>query len=230
MYKGKTVAAILLAAGSGARFGAGFNKAFVTLGETPLYTWALRSLCDHPNIDRIFLVMQKKEFSALTDGCCYGYDENSITLVEGGQTRRESVRNALLATDADIVLIQDAARPFLKREYIDGCLDAMDRYPGATVAAPSTDTIKISREDQTVDHTTDRSRTWQTQTPQCFDRQVLLEANARYDGSIEATDDCMLLERTGFPVALIPGSAENIKITRPLDLKLAELLIADGRM
>ena len=158
------------------------------------------------------------------------YDENSITVVEGGQTRRESVRNALLATDADIVLIQDAARPFLKREYIDGCLDAMDRYPGATVAAPSTDTIKISREDQTVDHTTDRSRTWQTQTPQCFDRQVLLEANARYDGSIEATDDCMLLERTGFPVALIPGSAENIKITRPLDLKLAELLIADGRM
>ena len=115
---------------------------------------------------------QEKEFEAFDDWASRPCDR----FVAGGATRRESVLNALKATNADIVLIQDGARPFLKSEYIDGCLAAMEQCPGATVAAPCTDTIKISDEYGLVKTTTNRADTWLTQTPQCFDRLTLLQS------------------------------------------------------
>ena len=228
MYRGKTVDAILLAAGSGTRFGAGYNKALVCLDRLPLFVRSLRVLTAHRAVDRVLLVMQKKELSILTDDVLGRYVDSLPVRVAGGATRHESVRNALKASDADIVLIQDAARPFITDDYIDGCLAAMDTCRGATVAAPSSDTVKIAGEDGFVAQTTVRARTWLTQTPQCFCRKTLLRANAAYDGSYEATDDCMLLERIDEPVALVPGSRENIKITTPLDLKLAKLILQDS--
>ena len=101
----------------------------------------------------------------------------------------------------------------------------MEHCAGATVAAPSTDTIKISDEYGLVKHTTNRADTWLTQTPQCFDRLTLLQANDVYDGSYEATDDCMLLEHLGMRVAIVPGSRENIKITTQMDLLIAKALL-----
>ena len=225
MYQGKTVDAVLPAAGSGTRFGAGYNKAFVTLGDAPLFVHALRTLCAHPAVDRVFLVMQEKDFAALPDLCLYGCDDTVIEFTEGGATRRESVQNAVLRSDADIVLIQDAARPFITFSYIDGCLAALETCRGATVAAPATDTVKIADEKGLVTQTTDRARTWMTQTPQCFDRKTLLRAYDAYDGSYEATDDCMLLEHLGEAIAIVPGSRSNIKVTTPLDLVLAQALL-----
>ena len=221
MVQDKKVTAVLLAAGSAARFGAGYNKVLAMLGEKPVYLWSLEILTAHPAIDQVILVAQEKEFDAF-DAWKPGPRDR---FVAGGATRRESVLNALNAADADIVLIQDGARPFLKSEYIDGCLAAMEHCAGATVAAPSTDTIKISDEYGLVKHTTNRADTWLTQTPQCFDRLTLLQANDVYDGSYEATDDCMLLEHLGMRVAIVPGSRENIKITTQMDLLIAKALL-----
>ncbi len=224
MIQNKKVTAILLAAGSATRFGSGYNKVLAKLGGKPVYLWSLELLTAHPAIDQVILVAQEKEFEAFDDWAIRPCDR----FVAGGATRRESVLNALKATDADIVLIQDGARPFLKSEYIDGCLAAMEHCSGATVAAPSTDTIKISDEYGLVKTTTNRADTWLTQTPQCFDRLTLLQANEVYDGSYEATDDCMLLEHLGMRVAIVPGSRENIKITMQLDLLMAKVL-AEGK-
>ena len=221
MIQDKKVTAVLLAAGSATRFGAGYNKVLAKLGDKPIYLWSLDILTAHPAIDQVILVAQEKEFSAFDGWTPRPGDK----FVAGGATRRESVLNALRATDADIVLIQDGARPFLKSEYIDGCLNAMEQCTGATVAAPCTDTIKISDEYGLVRTTTERADTWMTQTPQCFDRKELLLANEFYDGSYEATDDCVLLEHLGEKVAIVPGSRENIKITMQLDLLMARTLL-----
>ena len=221
MIHDKRVAAILLAAGSAARFGTGYNKVLAMLGDKPVYLWSLEILAAHPAIDEVLLVAQEKEFDAFDDWASRPCDR----FVAGGATRRESVLNALKATSADIVLIQDGARPFLKSEYIDGCLAAMEQCPAATVAAPCTDTIKISDEYGLVKTTTNRADTWLTQTPQCFDRLTLLQANECYDGSYEATDDCMLLEHLGMRVAIVPGSRENLKITMQMDLMMAKALL-----
>lgn len=222
MHLKKSVAAILLAGGSATRFGGTKNKVYMPLAGRPIISYSLRALDSHVEIDEIIIVVREGEERQL--------GELNLTkpykIVYGGVTRRESVYHGLQATEADIVLIHDGARPFLKSYYISDCINVMDDYPGATIAIRSKDTVKLSYENQLVMRTTNRTNTWLVQTPQCFNRETLLYAHENF-GDREATDDCMMLEYFRNPVKLISGDETNIKITTKNDLMLAEFILQE---
>ena len=150
-------------------------------------------------------------------------------MVAGGDSRSESVAAALETVDAEIVVVHDAARPLVTAELIDAVIDDLlaDDDAGAVVAAaPVTDTIKEVARRMEVDRTLDRSSLWAAQTPQAFRAAVLREAFASTELLAQATDDAMLLERMGGRVLLHEAPAENLKVTTPLDLRVAELLVS----
>ena len=147
----------------------------------------------------------------------------------GGAQRSLSVRNALHATAGDPVLVHDAARPLVTVELAQACLDALDArdLDAAIAAAPVTDTIKEAGADQVVSRTLERSRLWAIQTPQAFRREALERALAQPDDIIAgATDDAALVEALGGRVGIVEAPRENLKVTTPLDLALAERLLA----
>ena len=148
--------------------------------------------------------------------------EQPPDVVAGGDTRSESVRLALeAAPEATVAVVHDAARPLVTVELVKRCLDALDGVDGVIAAIPVTDTVK-EVEDGLVTHTPDRGRLWAAQTPQVFRADVLRRA-----ASAAGTDDASLVEAIGGSVRVVEGSAENFKITRPLDIRVAEMLLAD---
>ena len=218
MTAGKKVTAVLLAGGSGTRFGADGNKVYVNACGKPILQYSVDVLEGHPGIDERILVVKDGEQElagqlALT---------KPWKLVTGGETRQESVRHGILAAEGEIVLIHDSARPLIRSVYVSRCLEAVETVPGCTVAVRSKDTVKLGDEEDLVVQTTERARTWIIQTPQCFRRDVLLAAHERFRGRADITDDCMLLELSGEPVRLVEGEYTNIKVTTPEDLSLAE--------
>jgi 2-C-methyl-D-erythritol 4-phosphate cytidylyltransferase len=149
-------------------------------------------------------------------------------VVVGGATRQESVRRALdrVAGDADRVVVHDAARPLAGPELFERALAGLERAAGAICAVPVTDTLKATTGD-VVGETVDRSGLWRAQTPQAFRTEALLRAHAAAEtAGISATDDAELLERIGETVLIVPGDEQNIKITTPGDLALAEALLS----
>ena len=156
-----------------------------------------------------------------------GLTEDGATVVEGGRERSHSVRNALAASSGDVVVVHDAARPLVPVELIERCIEAVEDADAAIAAAPVIDTIKEAR-DGVVERTLDRSRLWAVQTPQVF-RRAALEAVLAQDDAVlaAATDDASLVEAAGGRVVVIEAPRENLKVTTPLDLRVAELLLAD---
>jgi 2-C-methyl-D-erythritol 4-phosphate cytidylyltransferase len=149
--------------------------------------------------------------------------------VIGGEQRSLSVRNALHEVAGEEVLVHDAARPLVTVELAQACLDALDArdLDAAIAAAPVTDTIKEAGADQVVERTLDRSRLWAIQTPQAFRREALERALGQPDEVVAAaTDDAALVEALGGSVGIVEAPPENLKVTTPLDLRLAELLLA----
>jgi 2-C-methyl-D-erythritol 4-phosphate cytidylyltransferase len=151
-------------------------------------------------------------------------------VVEGGATRAQSVANALQAVGTELVAIHDAARPLITPELIDGCVASLvadSDAAGAIAATPVTDTIKQAALGW-VESTLDRSRLWAAQTPQVFRAAALREALAADPEMVAAaTDEAMLIEAAGGRILIHPSSVENFKVTTPLDLKLAEVLLAE---
>jgi 2-C-methyl-D-erythritol 4-phosphate cytidylyltransferase len=153
-----------------------------------------------------------------------------LMVVAGGETRSQSVAAGLETVDADVVVVHDAARPLVTAELVDAVLaDLLDDADCAAVvaAAPVTDTIKQVARGREVDRTLDRSSLWAAQTPQAFRAEVLREALASTELLAQATDDAMLVERIGGKVLLHEAPAENLKVTTPLDLRVAELLLSE---
>ena len=148
--------------------------------------------------------------------------KKTIKLVVGGKTRQESVHHALTSTNASIVLIQDGARPCLKNRFIDSCLSYIDQYQGVIVGVRAKDTIKIVNESREIVSSTRRDNTWLAQTPQCFDRDLLLRLHEKYLYEEGIMDDSMLLEKEGIPVRIVDGDYTNIKITTAEDLELVK--------
>ena len=221
----RKTAAILLAGGSGSRFGADRNKVYVEALGQPLMAYSLAVFSAHPLVDEVILVAREGEKEMLESFPC----GKPCHVVIGGSTRQESVLHGLMATDAAYVLIHDGARPLVQPFMIDRCLQAMRECHGATIAVRSKDTIKLADENDFVTMTTKRANTWIIQTPQCFDREVLLDAHMKFGSDPDLTDDCMLLERAGEPVRLLEGDYTNIKVTTPEDLTLAESFLAADR-
>jgi 2-C-methyl-D-erythritol 4-phosphate cytidylyltransferase len=182
---------------------------------------------------------------AVPPGFVHDLAGDDLQVIDGGATRSRSVANALEAVDTELVAIHDAARPLLTPELVEAVVARLDADPevaGAIAAAPVTNTIKQAFEDETrgafpgqetgnallVGQTLDRSRLWAAQTPQIFRANALREAlEVDVETRDAATDEAMLVEAAGGTVLLHPVSAENFKVTTPLDLRVAELLLAE---
>ena len=209
--------ALLVAAGSGERLGAGGPKAFVTLAGRPMLDWSL---------DAVRAAGLREVVVALPAGAqapdgCVG--------VPGGDTRSASVRAALAAAPpSDAVVVHDAARPLVTPELFGRGLAALEHADGAIAAARVTDTVKEAGADGWVRATLDRSRLWAIQTPQAFRREVLERAlDVEEDVLAAATDDAWLVERAGGSVRVVESSPANLKVTTAHDLRMAALLLAD---
>ncbi|HVF47495.1 MAG TPA: 2-C-methyl-D-erythritol 4-phosphate cytidylyltransferase [Pyrinomonadaceae bacterium] len=219
--------AIIVAAGSGQRFAAARPKQFIDLLGKPLIIRTLERFDACAAIDSIILVLSdegKKEFQNIIRG-----DEMAKlrSVVTGGATRGESVRNGFDAIDpiaGDIVAVHDGARPLVSCDEITRTVNTAQGTGAACLVADVTDTIKET-EDGYILRTIDRRSLRRALTPQAFRYEVLKRALERVDPAAPITDECYLVEKIGVKIALVEGSPRNIKITRPEDLILAEAIV-----
>ena len=204
-----TVVGIVPAGGSGERLGADRPKAFVVCAGRPMVEWSLEALSSA--CSRIVVAAPPSHVRP-------GW-------VEGGPSRSASVRNALAAApEATVVVVHDAARPLVTRDLVARCLHNLSGVDGVIAASPVSDTIHVSSAEHLIEHTPDRATLWAAHTPQVFRADVL--RRALEDGD-SATDEAALVAAAGGTVRLIEGPSDNIKITTPTDLRLAEALLRD---
>lgn len=223
------VNAVVVAAGRGERMGASLPKPFLPIATIPLFIHTIRSLNQSAFIKRIVLVIAAdRELLCRTLLEQHRPISVPLTLTHGGQERQDSVRLGLAALDpdCDIVVIHDAARPFISAQIIDQSIATAAEYGGALVAVPARDTIKRVSQEQLVIDTVPRQGLWLAQTPQTFRVEAIREAHVRASASgITVTDDAALLEWAGGQVKIVPGDLRNFKVTTPEDLQLAEALL-----
>jgi 2-C-methyl-D-erythritol 4-phosphate cytidylyltransferase len=216
-----TVVGIVPAGGSGERLGADRPKAFVALAGKELFAWSAEALSDV--CDRVIVAAPRE--SPVPSPQSPGLD-----FVVGGESRSESVRNALLAApEASIVVVHDAARPLVTSDLVRRCLDALEPgVDGAIAAAPMSDTVKEAAPDGRVVRTLDRSVLWRIQTPQVFRAGVLREALDRDVTALAAaTDDASLVEQMGGTVRVVEAPPDNMKVTSEADFRVAESLLRE---
>jgi 2-C-methyl-D-erythritol 4-phosphate cytidylyltransferase len=210
--------ALVVAAGQGERLGSAGPKAFVLVHGVPMLEWSLAALRASPSIEDVIV--------ALPEGCAAPAGTRGV---RGGETRSASVRAALAAAPpaGDPILIHDAARPLVSAALIEAVLDALDGVDCAIAAAPVSDTTKECDAQGIVLRTLDRSRLWAVQTPQVFRRAALERAFARPPEEVAgATDEALLVEHDGGSVRVVAAPRENLKVTTPLDLLVADQLLA----
>jgi 2-C-methyl-D-erythritol 4-phosphate cytidylyltransferase len=229
----RDVGTIVVAAGRGARLGSETPKQYLPIGGVPMLLWALRPFSSHPDVGQVVLVLPPNDAvrppAFLFGSPAGGADSETLTIVPGGSHRGDSVRAGLsaLRPDCTTVLVHDGARPFVDRRTIDAIIGYARRGESAVPAILLSDTLKeVSREDPTrIVRTRPRARLWRAQTPQGFPRTVLEQAHSRAARARRrATDDAALVEAMGLPVRLVPDFSNNIKITTPEDMVMAELL------
>lgn len=220
------VAAVIPAGGLGARFGGRTPKQFLRLRATPILAGTVSRFAAHPAVAAVvvaapgaFVARARRILARLARRV-------DLTVVEGGQTRQESVWLALrmVPDSAEVIVVHDGVRPMVTRGLIDAVVAAATEAGAAICGLPITETVKRVR-GEFVEATLDRSELWTVQTPQAFRAALLREAHekARRDGVV-GTDDAMLVERLGHPVRVIRGLSENVKITTPEDLRRARAL------
>jgi 2-C-methyl-D-erythritol 4-phosphate cytidylyltransferase len=217
---------IIVAAGRSDRMD-GIDKVFAALMGRPLLAWTLAAFKQCAAIDGVVVVAAPDSIGRVRDFCAEWRFTKVTAVVAGGDARQDSVRAGLeAAPDASIVAIHDAARPLVTPALIERGV-ALARATGAALCAiPSRDTVKEVAGDPPIVHSTpDRARMWLAQTPQVFDRGLLLSAHAR--ATEAATDDAALVEATGHAVSVYEGDASNFKITTREDLIIAEALLRE---
>ena len=216
------VGAVIVAAGQSERMG-DVDKMFALLGGQPLLLRTTRPFQQCSLIDRIVVVVSGEKETQCRS-LVAGPDWSKVSDVcLGGRRRQDSVAEGLKRlADCDWVVIHDGARPLVTVDLIERGLEAARETGAAVAAMPVTDTIKVSGEDRTVRETPPRRNLWAVQTPQVFSIKVIGEAYEKADEDV--TDDASLVERLGYKVKLYMGSDDNIKITTPADLALAEIL------
>jgi 2-C-methyl-D-erythritol 4-phosphate cytidylyltransferase len=231
----RDVGAIVVAAGRGVRFGSEIPKQYVPIGGVPIVLRAVRPFTSHADVGHTVLVLPPQDIehppAFIRDLSAFSSPSASsaLSIVAGGSHRGDSVRAGLgaLRSECQVVLVHDGARPFVDSRIIDAVIGHARRGEGAVPAIPLSDTLKeVAADDPTrITRTRPRARLWRAQTPQGFPRAILEEAHARAGRmGRRATDDAALVEAMGVTVRLVPGSSNNIKITTPEDLALAELL------
>lgn len=220
--------AIIVAAGSGKRFGTKTPKQFLEIGGKPLLIHTLSRFQNCAEIDEIILVLPSAETAKFLQTVGkFGIGKLS-KVVAGGQTRAESVFKGLKsirAATAGIVAVHDGARPLVKTEEISACVLKAKETGAAILAASVTDTIKEISADGTILQTVERAKLRRALTPQCFHYEILKRAFENADLNETATDESFLVEKTGVKVVIVEASAENIKVTHQSDLILAEAIL-----
>lgn len=225
--KRPNVVCIVPAAGCGRRLGFKKKKPFVLLGGEPIITYPLKVLDGSALIDRIIIASGKDSIKKIKN-LVNEYGFSKVTdVIEGGRTRQESVRNCVKIIDppADIVLIQDAARPFPKDEVIAKSVRLASRFGGCIVGTYEKDTVKLVDKHNFIKKTIDRNMVFRAQTPQVFRYDVIKKAYGLGLRLRSFTDDASLAERIGARIKALEGPSGNIKITTREDLKFAEVLL-----
>lgn len=225
-------AALILAAGRGTRARGPQPKQYAAIGGVPVLAHALRAFLAHPDIALVAVAIAQGDEARYRAAVAGLASDKLLSPIGGGPTRQASVGNGLSALGVhlpDLVLIHDAARPFVTRDLIDRVLGALAQSPGAIAALPLADTLKEAGPGGRIKATVDRAHLWRAQTPQGFRFADILAAHARARaaGLEDMTDDAAVAEWAGLPVALVLGSAGNVKLTTPEDFAMAEL--AAGR-
>lgn len=232
----KKIAALVLAAGKGSRFGGDTPKQFLPLDETPMFLYSVDALM--PFVDRLFVVTSEEDVlrteRILEDAGLMG----EVEVIAGGRERYESSINGLNALEEaghfDYVLIHDAARCLLTEAIVKRVVEGVKRYDAVIAAIPSKDTVKLVSEEGRITETPDRRRLVQVQTPQAFRVKLIREAygNAERAGGLALlTDDASAVERfTDHEVRVVEGSEENFKVTTPFDFMMAETVLTARRL
>jgi 2-C-methyl-D-erythritol 4-phosphate cytidylyltransferase len=246
----RDVGAIVVAAGSGSRFGGDMPKQFQPVAGVPMVLRALRPFVSHPDVAHVVLVLPRTHAdqppafladlvttvsSASSSSAAPAASASAsplpavLSIVAGGEHRGDSVRQGLnaLAKECVVVLVHDGARPFVDRDVVDSVIGYARRGEGAVPAVPLTDTLKeaVRKDPSRISRTRPRAYLWRAQTPQGFPREMLENAHARAARlGRRASDDAALVEAMGLTVRLVPDSNRNLKITTREDLQLAELL------
>lgn len=221
--RGKFCTAVVAAAGASSRMG-GENKQLLPLGGVPVLLRTLQALDSAETVDAMVVAVREEDIPAVAELVrSYGVAK-PVTVVAGGATRTESVLRALSHAPEETTLfaVQDGARPLVTARVIDEAVRKAAQCGAAAPAVPVKDTVKVA-EGRVVRRTPERSTLFAVQTPQVFDADLLKAAlQALRESGAEVTDDCAAVERLGKEIYLTEGSEENIKITTPLDLALAE--------
>ena len=228
------VCALIPAAGKGSRMAHSVKKPYLKLAQKPILAHTIQRFEQNSAVDAIFVIVDQADFSECRAAVLRPYPFTKVQeLVEGGETRQMSVYNGIraLSADVDFVIVHDGVRPFVTDEVIFACLTAADECGAAVAAVPVKDTIKVANKDSFIVETPVRDRLWAVQTPQVFRKSLLEEAHQVAQArQLTATDDASLVEQLGFPVKLVEGSYANLKITTPIDLQVAEVLISDATL
>lgn len=215
--------AVIVAAGSGERLGAGGPKALVEVAGRPLYQWSLIASDDAERIESIVIAVPPGEEGS--------FDAPGATIVAGGPTRSDSVQNALERVTTELVAVHDAARPLVTPEHFDAAISTLagsSGLDGVIVAAPVPDTVKAVDDEGRVTGTLDRSGLRLAQTPQVFRSAALRSALAAGDPG-SATDDASLVEGNGGTVGVVELPLPNPKLTWPGDMEVIEALFGRAR-
>ena len=214
--------AIIVAAGTGSRFGSEIPKQFLEIAGKPLVVHAIERFSSAPSVDAVIVVVRSENIPRLG-----GLEmAKPVRIVTGGATRAQSVANGIAAIEEDVglVAVHDGARPFVTVDEIERVIAKASHTGAACLVAPVTDTIK-SVSGHEISGTLDRDKLCRALTPQVFKVEVLRKAfeTATLDESV--TDECYLVEKLGHPIAIVEGSARNIKITAPEDMMVAEAIL-----
>lgn len=231
----KRATAIVLAAGEGRRIGGELPKVYLPIAGRPLLLRTLDRMFSSQVVEKVVVVvaaaeLERCEVMLRSDPAL----RNRPWLLQaGGATRQHSAKRGLekVDPDADLVMIHDGARPFVSTELIDRCVVAATDKGAVVPGLPARDTIKVVSDDHWVQLTPERSSLWEIQTPQVFQRELIVAAHERAEKDMaEVADDAVVVERIGKPVFVLEGERTNFKITLPEDVWLAETLIREGRV
>lgn len=223
------VSAIIVAAGGSVRMGMGDSKQFIPLLKRPAIEYTLSAFESCRLIDEVVVVCRAQDYERISAIAQQNGFEKISAIVNGGDSRAQSVKNGIAAASvkSQYYAIHDGARPLITPTDIERVVETAIETGAATLGTPVTDTIKIVDENDVIESTPDRSSLRAVQTPQVFEKDLYTFALEKAGGELDAfTDDCSLVENMGCEVEVVLGSAENIKLTTPIDIVIAESILS----
>lgn len=227
------VIALICAAGIGKRMGTSVSKPFLCIAGKPILAETLLKFEDAESISDVYVIVSKREEKHCREDVLERYNLKKVTkIVLGGEERQDSVKNGLDAIEGecDIVMIHDGIRPFITPQLIDDSVSMTQECQATVVAVPVKETVKTISGDGHIIETLNRDKLWLVQTPQTFQYDVIKRAHKKaHEDNVICTDDSSLVERLGIKVKILKGYYENIKITTPEDLIIAEAFLQERK-